>query len=507
MVVWFSTMAKKNNTQPDFNKRPPVVAIMGHIDHGKSTLLDTIRSANVVDGEAGGITQHISAYVVEHKNNEITFLDTPGHAAFAATRERGAQIADIAILIVSAEDGVKEQTMGAYEFIKNSKIPFVVAINKIDSPKADVDKTKNSLVENEIYLEGMGGDVSFAEISAKDGTNLDDLLDVILLAADVEGLKADSNAMASGVVLESSVDTKRGISATLIIKSGTLNSGDYIVSGDASAPVRIMEDFTGKATKSATFSRPVTIVGFDSQPQSGESFKTFSNKKEALAYMKEEEELNREEEDHTLPDYFSKQEKVPLIIKTDVVGSLEAIKHEISKMDTTSAEYKIILGGVGDVTEGDMKSAGADAKTVVVAFGVGVTRTAKDVSETFNIEIKQFDIIYELTEFLEEALESRRTRITSEKQFGEAKIIRVFSWTNKGGVIGGKVKEGELKVGDQVAIIRRDVEIGRATIKGLQQSKQDAQHVEEGQDFGMMIASKYEIAEGDRLRSMRKVTE
>lgn len=500
-------MAKKKNTKPDFNKRPPVVAIMGHIDHGKSTLLDTIRNANVVDGEAGGITQHISAYVVEHKNNEITFLDTPGHAAFAATRERGARIADIAILIVSAEDGVKEQTMGAYEFISSSKIPFVVAINKIDSPKADVQKTKNSLVENGIYLEGMGGDVSFAEISAKDGTNLDDLLDVILLAADVEELKADSSAQASGVVLESSIDTKRGISATLIVKSGTLQSGDYVVSGNASSPVRIMEDFTGKTIKEVTFSRPVTLVGFSEQPQSGESFVSFDNKKEAMAYLKEQEELNREEEDHSLPDYFSKQEKVPLIIKTDVIGSLEAIKHEISKMDTTSAEYKVILGGVGDVSEGDMKAAGADEKTVVVAFGVGVSRGAKDISETFNIEIKEFNIIYELTDFLEEALESRRTRITSEKQFGEAKIIRVFSWSNKGGVIGGKVKEGELKVGDQVAIVRREVEIGRATIKGLQQAKQDAQIVEDGQDFGMMIASKYEIAEGDRLRSMRKVTE
>jgi len=479
---------------------------MGHIDHGKSTLLDTIRSSNVVDGEAGGITQHISAYEVSHKNNKITFLDTPGHEAFAATRERGAQIADIAILIVSAEDGVKEQTMGAYNFIKESNIPFLVAINKIDSPKADVQKTKNSLIENEIFLEGMGGDVSFAEISAKAGTNIDELLDVILLTADVEELKADINAPATGFILESSVDTKRGVTATLIIKGGVLNSGDYVVSGTVSSPVRILEDFNGSPIKTAAVCAPVNLIGFDGQPGSGDSFKTFANKKEAMAYLKELDRESDHEEDHSR-EMPSKIEKIPLIIKTDVIGSLEAIKHQIEKMDTTSAQFKVIAEGVGDITDGDMKSAGADEKAVVVGFNVGVTRAAQDVSETFGIEIKSFDIIYELTDFLAEALETRRTRITSEEEFGEAKIVRVFSWTNKGGVIGGKVKSGEFKSGDKFAIMRRDVEIGRGVIKGLQSGKQEVKEIKEGDEFGMMISSKIEIAEGDRIRSVRMVTQ
>lgn len=503
-MILNNIMAKKQKKSPQIEKRGPVVAIMGHIDHGKSTLLDFIRNSNIVAGEAGGITQHISAYEAEHKNNVITFLDTPGHAAFAKTRERGASIADIAILIVSAEDGVMDQTMGAYEFIKNSGIPFIVAINKIDSEKADVEKTKFSLVEKGIYLEGMGGDVSYAQISAKVGTGVDDLLDTILLAADLEELKGDRNAYASGIVLESSIDPKKGIAATLVIKNGSINQGDYVVSGKSSAPIRIMEDFAGNSIKTATFPQPVRIIGFDLQPVSGEEFKVFDNKKEALAYIKEmaqyDEAISRERVIHD-------KETVPLIIKTDVIGSLEAIKHQIEEMETSSAVFKIVAEGVGDITDNDIKAAGAKPETVVVGFHVGETRPATDLAETFGIEIKRFDIIYELTDFLAEALETRRTRIESEKTFGEAKIVRVFSWSNKGGVVGGKVKEGELRQGDKVAIIRRDIEIGRGTIKGLQSSKQEVSNISDGDEFGMMISSKYEIAEGDRLRSVRIVSE
>jgi len=496
-------MAKKKQTQSNIGTRPPVVAIMGHIDHGKSTLLDYIRKSNIVDGEAGGITQHISAYEVIHGDRAITFLDTPGHAAFAKTRERGATTADIAILIVSAEDGVKEQTMGAYEFIKNSGIPFIVAINKIDSPKADVEKTKFSLVEKGIYLEGMGGDISYNEISAKAGTNVDELLDTILLAADLEELTGDANKLGEGIVLESSLDPKKGIQATLIIKDGTIVSGNYIVSGLSSAPVRIMEDFAGNTLKTATFSQPVRIIGFDKQPQAGDDFMVFNNKKEAQTYLKNyDPQTSKKEEDPVI----TSKETVPLIIKTDVIGSLEAIKHQIEKMETSSAVFKIIAEGVGEISSNDIRQAGTDDQTVIVGFHVGQSKSAGDLAEVMGVEIKRFDIIYELTDFLEEALESRRTRIEEEEIFGEAKIIRVFSWTNKGGVVGGKVKEGVLETGDKVAIVRRDVEIGRGTIKGLQKSKQDATMVQADDEFGMMISSKYEIAEGDRLRSVRIVS-
>ncbi len=496
-------MAKKKALQPKIETRAPVVAIMGHIDHGKSTLLDYIRKSNIVAGEAGGITQHISAYEVEHDGRMITFLDTPGHEAFAAARSRGASIADIAILVVSAEDGVKEQTMGAYEFIKESEIPFIVAINKIDSPKANPEQAKYSLVEKGIYLEGMGGDISYNEISAKTGENVGDLLDTILLAADLEELEGDKNALASGYVLESSLDSKKGISATLVIKNGSINSGNYILSGSSSAPVRIMEDFKGTSLKEASFSKPVRIIGFDELPSAGADFMVLENKKAAQDYLKKLSKETPEKEQETKTD----KETVPLIIKTDVQGSLDAIKHQIDKMETSSAVYKIIEAGVGDITDGDIKQAGTDERTVVVGFHVGEKRAATDLAQKMSIEIKRFDIIYELTDFLAEALESRRTRIQSEKVFGEAKIIRVFSWTNKGGVVGGKVKEGELSTGDQVAIIRRDIEIGRGTIKGLQRAKQEASMITDGDEFGMMISSKIEIAEGDRLHAVRMVSE
>ena len=384
-------MAKKNKQSaksPLIEKRSPVVAIMGHIDHGKSTLLDYIRKANVVSGEAGGITQHISAYEVSHGERMITFLDTPGHAAFAKTRERGASIADIAVLIVSAEDGVKEQTMGAYEFIKESGIPFIVAINKIDSNKADPEKTKYSLVEKGIYLEGMGGDVSYNEISAKTGVGIDDLLDTILLAADLEELEADRNALATGIVLESSLDPKKGISATLIIKDGTINSGNHIVSGTAQAPVRIMEDYAGSAIKTASFSKPIKIIGFDSQPASGSTFTVFENKKAAQEFVKNDDVVVEEK-----PAVDMSKETVPLIIKTDVIGSLEAIKHQIEQMDTSSAVFKIVAEGVGDISENDIRQAGADKKAVVVGFHVGQSRTATDLAETFDIEIKNFSLL------------------------------------------------------------------------------------------------------------------
>ena len=293
--------AKKQNSAGEAVVRAPVVAVMGHIDHGKSSLLDYIRKSNVVDGEAGGITQHVSAYEAEYKGRMISFIDTPGHEAFAATRSRGANIADIAILVVAADDGVKEQTKGALAFIRESGIPFVVAINKIDKPEANVDRCKTSLLEHEVYLEGMGGDISFAEVSAKTGAGIDDLLDTVLLTADLEELTGQHGIPATGIVLESSLDPKKGIAATLMIKNGDLQSGNYVVVGNASAPIRIMEDFSGKQIKEATFSMPVKLIGFDTLPAAGESFITLANKKELSNYQKnlakngpakEEEELS-----------------------------------------------------------------------------------------------------------------------------------------------------------------------------------------------------------------------
>lgn len=494
-------MAKKQKTHINkIEKRDPVVAIMGHIDHGKSTLLDYIRKANVVDGEAGGITQHVSAYEATYNDRKITFLDTPGHEAFAATRSRGASIADVAILVVAADDGVKEQTKGAFDFIVESKIPFVVAINKIDKNGANVQNTLNSLTENGIYVEGMGGDVSYTPVSAVSGEGIDDLLETVLLATDVEEPEGDRNTLATGYILESSLDPKKGISATLVIKNGSMKTGQYVTSGSAGAPVRIMEDFTGTQIRDASFSKPIKIIGFDELPEAGSDFTVFENKKDAQAFNKEIESLGGLKEKEITDTDIKNKLAIPLVIKADVQGSVDAIKHQLEKIKSPTAYFKILSEGVGEISEADVKTAGAGGEAVFVGFNVGISRSAKDTIELFDMTANTYTIIYELTDFLEGLLEERRPRVKTEKISGTARIIRVFSWSNKGGVIGGKVKDGFIEKSDKLRIIRRDHQIGTATIKELQRGKQSAERIELDDEFGMMVESRFEIVEGDQIQ-------
>ena len=366
-------MAKKTkNTTPNVIKRPPVVVVMGHIDHGKSTLLDTIRKSNIVDAETGGITQHLSAYVVPHTTKDkaqetITFLDTPGHAAFQKMRLRGADVADVAILMVSAEDGVKPQTLEALESIKAANIPYVVAINKIDKPGADIQRTKNTLVENEIYIEGMGGDIPFTGISAKEGTGIDELLDLVILTADLADLKGDTNAPAVGKIIEGKMDTKRGNTATLLVTNGTLKSGDFVVSGTSYSPVRIMEDFKGESVKEASLSTPVRIVGFTSIPEVGAEFTTVSSKKEAEVLVTEVE--NAKPIDQSM-NTRSRLPLVPILIKADVLGTIDAIEHELEKFESDRITVKVIDTGVGDITASDVQNVAATPDAIIVGFNV-----------------------------------------------------------------------------------------------------------------------------------------
>lgn len=494
-------MAKKQkNNTPQIEKRDPVVAIMGHIDHGKSTLLDYIRKSNVVDSEAGGITQHVSAYEAQHNDRKLTFLDTPGHEAFAATRSRGATIADLAILVISADDGVKEQTKGAHDFITQSGIPYVVAINKIDTPTANVQTTLNSMVEHGIYVEGMGGDVVYTPVSAKTGEGVSDLLDTVLLAADLEELEGDRNALASGYVLESSLDPTKGTSATLIIKNGSITTGQFVLSGKAGSPVRIMEDFTGRPLKEASFSQPVKIIGFDTLPEAGSDFSVFANKKDAHAFTKEIEAMGGMGEKEITDEDTEGKLAIPLVIKADVQGSVDAIKHQIAKIKSPTAYYKILVEGVGEVSESDVKAAGRNSEAVFVGFNVGISRSATDHIELFDMTAKNFNIIYELTEFLETVLEERRPRLRVEKNTGTARIIRVFSWGNKGGVIGGKVKEGVINKAEKIKIIRRGNQVGTAIITELQKGKQVTDMIEVEDEFGMQVETRFDIAEGDEIQ-------
>jgi translation initiation factor IF-2 len=498
-------MAKKKALQPNTIKRPPVVVIMGHIDHGKSTLLDTLRKSNVVDGEAGGITQHLSAYVVEHKTKDgaeekITFLDTPGHAAFQKMRLRGADVADVAILIVSAEDGVKPQTLEALESIKQADIPFIVAINKIDKSGADIPKTQASLIENEIYIEGMGGDIPWIGISATEGTGLDELLDIVILAADLAELSGDTNALAVGQVIEAHLDTKRGNTATLLINDGTLKSGSFVVSGSCYSPVRIMEDFTGKTIKEATLSEPVGIVGFNEVPNVGDTFYTVTSKKEAEKAITEHTNAQKVETEvmPTLP-------AIPILIKADVSGTIEAIQHELDKFESDRIAVRVIDTGVGDVTVADVQNVSATAEAIIVGFNVKIERAAQERADLQGVEIDTFNIIYELSEWLNTALKNRTPKVEEEVVSGKAKILVHFSTQKNTHVLGGRVEEGNLSAGQQVRILRRDIVVGKGKLTNVQQQKSDVTKVDEG-EFGMQLETKSDIAPGDIIEGFDLVT-
>ena len=488
--------------------RPPIVTVMGHIDHGKSTLLDYIRKANVVGGEVGGITQRLTAYEATHTNEKgevkkITFLDTPGHEAFSKMRSNSAVAADIAILIVSAEDGVKAQTLEAYKAIDSSGIPFVVAINKIDRPNADVERTKQTLTENEIYLEGYGGNIPWVAISAKTGEGVPELLEMVLLIAEMEDLKGDTSLKAEGVILESHVDPKRGVTATLVIKDGVLKKGMCVTSRGDITPVRSIENFLGEKIEQAQFSMPVSISGWSDLPMSGSGFNSFHTKAEAKKWVDEFREASRENAKINKRDEGAKAGvlRIPVIIKADALGAIDAILHEIKKIQVDNVEIKILASGGGSITENDVKLVSSDGDGIVLGFGVSADASARSSAERFSVTIATFDIIYKLTEWLAEEMEKRRPRLEVEERSGAAKIIRIFNTEKSSHVVGGKVTEGVISVGDIVKIMRRDFEIGRGKVVELQQQKLKSKQVTEGLEFGAKVDSKQEIAQGDVLEA------
>lgn len=494
----------KSAVKPNIVKRPPIVVVMGHIDHGKSTLLDFIRKSNVVAGEAGGITQHLSAYVATHTTKDgatenITFLDTPGHEAFQKMRLRGADVADVAILVVSAEDGVKPQTMEALESIKAAGIPYVVAINKIDKPSANLPQTQASLIENGIYIEGMGGDIPWAAISAKSGQGIGDLLDLVVLTADLADLKGDTAAPAEGKVIEARLDKKRGNTATLIVKNGTLKSGEFVVSGRVYSPVRIMEDFTGRSIKEASLSTPVGIIGWTEVPKVGSAFKVVSSKKEAEAAIAE-----AAADSAVAARQTSDLPIVPIMIKADVSGSIDAILHELDKFQSDRIAVRVIGATVGDVTVADVQNVSATENAIIVGFNVKVERPAKELSERLGVEINTFEIIYELSQWLDTALKNRTPQREEKVVTGRAKILRHFSVQKHTHVLGARVDEGAIKHGQTVRILRRDIEIGLGEVKNLQQAKSDVSQITEG-EFGMQLDTKTDISAGDYIEAFDTV--
>ncbi|MCI0542227.1 translation initiation factor IF-2 [bacterium] len=492
------------------SSRPPVVTVMGHVDHGKSTLLDYIRKTNIVDKEVGGITQKLSAYEVKHKNEKdeekkITFLDTPGHEAFRKMRSNSTAAADIAILVVSAEDGVKEQTREAYKAAKDASIPVIVAISKIDKPNANVERVKASLAENEIHIEGWGGEIPCVEISSKSGVGVPELLDMILLVADVHELTGNAEKNAEGIVIEASVDPKAGTSATLLIKDGTLEPGMFAVSGESIAPIRAILNYLGKRIDTASCSSPVRISGWNIPPATGSEFVTFKTKKEAL--------------DSSMPPSLprggarraegSESEEgvkiVPIIIKADALGAMDAIHHEIEKIKIPTLLVKIVSSGVGTITENDIKVASPKSGAIVLGFNVKIEAGAKEMAERFGVRVMLFDIIYKLGEWLAVELERQRPRVQEEEKKGALRILKVFSSTKSSHIAGGKVLEGVLGQGDTVKIMRRDFEIGQGEITELQEQKTRTKEVAEGHECGFKIATKHEIAPGDMIEAFKMV--
>lgn len=486
-------------------KRPPIIAVLGHIDHGKSTLLDYIRKTNVTETEAGGITQRLSAYEVVHQtkdglNERITFLDTPGHAAFSRMRLRGVDVADIAILVVSAEEGVKPQTLEALSCIKEGGVPYVVAINKIDKPEANIERTKQNLAEHEVYLEGYGGTVPFVPVSAKRGDGIADLLDVVLLLAEFEELTGDPDHPGGGSIIEASVDTRRGIAATLLITDGTLRIGEYVVSGRSVAPVRLMEDFAGHPIKEATFSSPVRVIGFSSLPVVGTPFTTVSTKKQAEAESLVAAVASSAPT--VTPTEEEERPTLPIVIKADVIGVVEAIEGEVKKLPQERLLIKIVGTGTGTITENDVKLASGSAQSLIAGLGVKIDARAKELAERLGITIKVFDVIYELVEWLTGAVATRTPKVAVEEITGSAKILKVFSEAKGKMIVGGRVEKGALQHGSELRVTRRGEMLGTAKITSLRRQKVEVKQVEAGDEFGAEVKTAVAVAPGDMLESV-----
>lgn len=493
--------------------RPPVVVVLGHVDHGKSSLLDYIRKTNVVAEEAGGITQHTAAYEVVRTDatgveKKITFIDTPGHEAFGAQRRRGAAVADIAILVVSAEDGVKTQTKEALAAILESNIPYVVAINKIDLPGANIERTLSSLAENEIYVEGRGGSIPYVPVSAKNGDGIDDLLDMVLLVADVGGFTGDSRVPAEGIIVESHRDPRRGISATFIIRNGSLSVGQAVACPGSYAPVRALTSTSGTTLKEATMCAPVIIVGWSDLPTVGSPVRAFNKKKDAEKYAEENAPtaVRLENTSGSTDSDDALIATIPLIIKADVMGSLDALKHEVAKIHDERVVIKILHADVGAIGENDIKRAGGDERTVIIGFNTNMESGVREIAERAGVAIHTETIIYKLSEWLTTLVAQRRPKQTVQEVHGKAKLLKLFSSTRSKHIIGARVEEGSIGIGDTVTILRRGEPIGGGKMLELQKARSAAKEVDAGTEFGAKIEASIDLAPGDIIEAYTNVT-
>ena len=490
--------------EEDLVERPPVVTIMGHVDHGKTTLLDYIRNSNVASGEAGGITQEIGAYQVECNGKKITFIDTPGHAAFTEMRARGASVTDIVIIIVAADDGIMPQTKEAIDHAKAAGVPIIVCINKIDKPEANIDRVMTGLVEAGLTPEEWGGDTIVTKISAKTGEGVDELLENILLIAEMQELKANPNRYATGAVLESKMDKHVGAVATLLISNGTLRLGDPIVVGTAFGKVRTLKDDLGRNIVEAPPAMPVEITGLSSVPSAGDKFMAFETEKQAKQIASDralrEKDADTNRTGMSLEELFGKinegLKEINVVLKTDTNGSLEAVKSSLEKIEVEGVKINVIRGAVGGITESDIVLASA-SNALIIGFNVRGNNKVLDMAKQYSIEIRLYDIIYKLVEDMEKAMKGMLEPIYEEKVTGTAEIRQLFKFSKVGMIAGCHVTSGTIKNNDKARVVRDSIVIYNGSIKSLQHEKDQVKEMSKDRDCGLTLDNFQDYKEGD----------
>ena len=498
--------------EEDLVLRAPIITIMGHVDHGKTTLLDTIRKTNVAEGEAGGITQAIGAYQVEVNGKKITFIDTPGHEAFTEMRSRGASVTDIVILIVAANDGVMPQTKEAIDHAKAAGVPIVVAINKVDLPDANIDRVLTELTENGLIPEKFGGDVVTCNISAKKGTGIDELLDTILLISEMKELKANPNRYATGTVLEARNDSKIGSIVSLLVQSGTLRLGDPVVIGNSYGKIRSIKDDKGNNITMAGPSTPVEVTGITELPLAGDKFMAFETEKEARS-VSEERKLRSNHKDTnrsgmSLDELYNMVKdgvkEISVILKCDVKGSEEAVRGSLSKINVDGVKVNVIRSGVGTITESDVKLASA-SNAIIIGFNVRPTNKTSDLAKESSVEIRLYNIIYKVIEDMEAAIKGMLDPVYEEKVTGEAEVRQIFKFSKIGNIAGSHVTKGSIKNGSEARIIRDGIVIYTSKIASLQREKDAVKEVNSGYDCGITIEDYQDIREGDIIETFEMI--
>jgi translation initiation factor IF-2 len=490
----------------DLVEKPPVVTVMGHVDHGKTSLLDRIRKANVQSGEAGGITQHIGAYQAESGGRRVTFIDTPGHEAFTEMRARGARVTDVVVLVVAADDGVMPQTDEAIEHAKAAGVPLVVALNKIDVPNANQDRVLGELSERDLVPEVYGGDTVTVPVSAKTGEGIDDLLENILVVSELEDLKANPDAPASGYVIESERDPGRGPVATLLVNRGTLHKGDVVLAGAAYGRVRAMLDYTGKRIKDAGPGEPVEILGLSGVAEAGTRFEVVEHERNARDKAQQSEAAARRQElaqggtRRTLEELLGEggTQDLNLVVKADVAGSVEALKEALAKLTTEEVRVNIVRSGVGAVTDSDVML-GSASGGIVLGFNVRPTNTAKQVAEREGVEIRAYDVIYKALEEIEAAMRGMLAPETEERETGTAEVRQTFRVPNAGLVAGCYVTSGEIFRNNRVRVVRDGTVVYEGNIASLRRFKDDARSVRQGFECGVGVENFNDVKEGDVL--------